>query len=157
MGPDCQALPCLRRCSWWVPAVRGANRFFARTHFLACEGVAGGSQQSGGKHFFHEIRWPVRWVPAVRWRNNYFARNKEALPCCGRGPSYQPLHVQSMSDGSRSLTTLTTPRQEQQGGGRRRGLGRGRRGAGEDAAVDAHAKRSTRVRLSLPQNNRGCG
>ena len=21
-------------------------------HFLACEGVAGGSQQSGGKHFF---------------------------------------------------------------------------------------------------------
>ena len=69
--PD--ALPCVRRCSWWVPAVRG-------------------------KCFFHEIRWPVRWVPAVRWRNNYFARNKEALPCCGRGPSYQPLHVQSTSD-----------------------------------------------------------
>ena len=37
------ALPCVRRCSWWVPAVRG-------------------------KHFFHEIRWPVRWVPAGRWR-----------------------------------------------------------------------------------------
>ena len=33
----------------WVPTVR---------HFLACEDVAGGSQQSGG-----EIRWPVRWVP----------------------------------------------------------------------------------------------
>src|SRR4051812_16528113 len=33
----------------WVPTVR---------HFLACEDVAGGSQQSGGK-----IRWPVRWVP----------------------------------------------------------------------------------------------
>ena len=49
------------------------------THFLACEDVAGGSQQSGGKCFFGEIRWPVRWVPAVRWRNNYFARNKEAL------------------------------------------------------------------------------
>ena len=81
--PD--ALPCMRRCSWWVPAVRG-------------------------KHFFHEIRWPVRWVPAVRWRNIYFARNKEALPCCGRGPSCQPLPVQSTSDGSRSLTTLTTPR-----------------------------------------------
>ena len=28
VGPDCQALPCLRRCSWWVPAVRGANHFF---------------------------------------------------------------------------------------------------------------------------------
>ena len=88
--PD--ALPCMRKCSWWVPAVKG-------------------------KRFFREIWWPVRWVPAVRWRNNYFARNKEALPCCGRGPNYQPLHVQSTSDGSRSLTTLTTPRREHQGGG----------------------------------------
>ena len=128
--PD--ALPCVRRCSWWVPAVRG-------------------------KRFFREIRWPVRWVPAVRWRNNYFVRNKEALPCCGRGPSCQPLHVQYSSDGSRSLTTLTMPRREHHGGGQRRGLGRGRLGAGEDAAVDAHAKRSTRVRLPSPQNNRGCG
>src|SRR5215216_6308315 len=90
-----------------------------RRHFLACEDVAGGSQQSKGKHFFHEIRWPVRWVPAVRWRNHYFARNKEALPCCGRGPSCQPLHVQYSSDGSRSLTTLTMPRREHQGDGRR--------------------------------------
>ena len=64
------------------------------THFLACEDVAGRSQQSGGKHFFHEIRWPVRWVPAVRWRNHYFPRNKQALPCCGHGPSCQHLHVQ---------------------------------------------------------------
>ena len=112
MGPDCQALPCMQRCRWWVPAVRGANRFlffcpdalpcvrrcswwvpavrganhFFRTHFLACEDVASGSQQSGGesffsdalpcvrrcswwvpavrgKHFFCKIRWPVRWVP----------------------------------------------------------------------------------------------
>ena len=55
------------------------------------------------------------------------------------------LSTYSSSDGSRSLTTLTTPRREHQGGGRRRGLGRGRRGAGEDAAVDAHAERSTRV------------
>ena len=129
--PD--ALPCVRRCSWWVPAVRGANHFFARTHFLACEDVAGGSQQSGGRN---TVARPMG--PTVRWRNNYFARNKEALPCCGRGPSCQPLHVQSTSDGSRSLTTLTTPRREHQGGGRWRGLGRGRRGAGEDVAVDAH-------------------
>ena len=108
----------------WVPTVR---------HFLACEDVAGGSQQSG---WINTVARPMG--PAVRWRNNYFACNKEALPCCGRGPSCQPLHVQSTSDGSRSLTTLTTPRREHQGGGRRRGLGRGRRGAGEDAAVDAH-------------------
>ena len=75
------ALPCVRRCSWWVPAVRGRIVFFARTHFLVCEDVAGGSQQLGGKRFFREIRLPVRWVPAVRWRNHYFARNKEAFPC----------------------------------------------------------------------------
>ena len=134
-----EALPCVRRYSWWVPTVRGETCF--------CE-----------------IRWPVRWVPTVRWRNNYFARNKEALPCGCGGPSCQPLHVQYSSDGSRSLTTLTTPRREHHGGGRRRGLGRGRRGAGEDAAVEARAERSTRVhwfgcgvRLSSPQNNRGCG
>ena len=129
---DKEALPCVRRCSWWVPTVRG-------------------------KHFFREIRWPVRWVPAVRWRNNYFARNnKEALSCGRRGPSCQALHVQYSSDGSRSLTSLTTPCREQQGSGRRR--------AGEDAAVDAHTERSTRVhwfgcgvRLPSPQNNRGSG
>ena len=53
----------------WVPTVRhfltcedvaggsqqsGGESFFPViwTHFLACEDVAGGSQQSGGKHFF---------------------------------------------------------------------------------------------------------
>ena len=136
--PD--TLPCVQRCSWWVPAI-GGQIIFCRTHFLASEDVAGGSQQSGGESFFcpdalpcvrrcrwwvpavrwemsfREIRWPVRWVPVVRWRNNYLARNKEALPCCGHGPSCQPLHLQSTSDGSRSLTTLTTPRREHQGGG----------------------------------------
>ena len=64
---------------------------------------------------------------------------------CGRGPSCQPLHVQSTSDGCRSLTTLTTPRREHQGGGRRRGLRRERHGAGEDTAVAAHAVESMRV------------
>ena len=85
----------------------------------------------------------------------YLANHKKLG--CGRGPSCQPLHVQYSSDGM-SLTTLTTPRREHQGGGRRRGLGRGRCGAGEDAAVDAHAERSTTVhwfgcvvRLPLPQ------
>ena len=149
----------MRRCSWWVQDDSGGNVFFAKY-----DGPSSGSQQSGGKCFFHEIRWPVRWVPAIRWRNNYFVCNKEALSCDCCGPSCQPLHVQYSSDGSRSLTTLTMPHREHQGGGRRRGLGRGRRGAGEDAAVDSHAKRSTRVhwfscgvRPSSPQNNRGCG
>ena len=117
--PD--ALPCVRRCSWWVQAVRG-------------------------NVFFHEIWRLVRWVPAVRWRNNYFPRNKEALPCCGHGPSCQPLHVQSTSDGSRSLTTLTTSHRELQGGGRRRGLGRGRHGGREDSVVVSHAEGSMTVR-----------
>ena len=119
-----EALPCVRRYSWWVRAV------------------------SRGKVFFREKQRPFRWVPDVRWRNHYFPRNKEALPCYGRGPSCQPLHVLYSSDGSHSLTTLTTPRREHQGGERRRGLGRGRLGAGEDAAVDAHAERSTRVHCS---------
>ena len=34
------------------PSSQGANRFFAQTHFLACEDVAGGSQQSGANVFF---------------------------------------------------------------------------------------------------------
>ena len=104
----------IRRHFRWVRADSGGNIFFAKYG-----GPSGGSQQSGGKCFFHEIRWPVRWVPAVRWRNNYFPRNKEALPCGCRGPSCEPLHVQYSSDGSRSLTTLTTPRREHHGGGRR--------------------------------------
>ena len=65
----------------------------------------------------------------------------------GRGPSCQPLHVQYSSDGSCSLTMLTTPRGEHHGGGRRQGLRRGRRGSGEDAAVDAHVERSTNIFL----------
>ena len=58
----------------WVPIVRhflacedvaggsqqsgGRIIFFARTHFLACEGVAGGSQQSGGNIFFVKYGGP---------------------------------------------------------------------------------------------------
>ena len=107
---------------------------------------------------------PTMLGPSWQGSIHFFVRNKEALPCGCRGPSCQPLHVQYSSDGSRSLTTLTTPRREHHGGGRWRGLGRGRRGAGEDAAVEARAERSTRVhwfgcgvRLPLPQNNRGSG
>ena len=64
---------------------------------------------------------------------------------CGRGPRCQPLHVQSTSDGCRSLTMFTTPRRENQSGGRRRGLRRERHGAGEDTAVAAQAVESMRV------------
>ena len=53
----------------WVPTVR---------HFLACEDVAGGSQQSGGRIVFCPDALPcVRrcswWVPAVR-RKRFFAK-----------------------------------------------------------------------------------
>ena len=58
----------------------------------------------------------------------------------------ETLHVQYTSDGSRSLTMLTTPRREHQGGGRRRGLGRGRHGGREDSAVVSHMEGSTTVR-----------
>ena len=52
-----EALPCVRRYSWWVRPV------------------------SEGNIFFHEIQRPFRRVPVVRWRNHYFACNKEAFPC----------------------------------------------------------------------------
>ena len=65
---------------------------------------------------------------------------------CGRGPSCQPLHVQSTFDGCRSLTTLTMACREHQGGGRWRGLGRERHGGWEDSAVVSHAEGSTTVR-----------
>ena len=55
----------------WVPTVRhflacedvaggsqqsgGRIVFFARTHFLACEDVTGGSQQSGGRIIFFRV------------------------------------------------------------------------------------------------------
>ena len=71
-----------------------------------------------------------RWVPAVRWRKHFFQLNKEELSLRATmnlvGPSRQALHVQSSSDDSRLLTTLTSPHRTQQGGGRRRGLGRQR-------------------------------
>ena len=120
-----------------------------------------------------QVSLPPWWVPASRGSIHFFVRNKEALPCVRRyswwvravsgsniffvkyrgpfdgsqvsGGGIIILRVQSMADGCRSLTTLTRPRREHHGGGRRRGLGRGRRGAGEDAAVEARAERSTRV------------
>ena len=49
---DKDTLPCVRRYSCWVPAIRGIFFPVIRTHFLACEDVAGGSQQSGGNVFF---------------------------------------------------------------------------------------------------------
>src|SRR3954466_3912295 len=64
---------------------------------------------------------------------------------CGRGPSCQPLHVQSTSDGCRSLTMLTMPRREHQGSGQRQGLQMERHGPGDDMTVAAHAVGSTRV------------
>ena len=63
----------------WVPTVRhflacenvaggsqqseGRIVFFARTHFLACEDVAGRSQQSGGKRFFVKYGGPSDGSP----------------------------------------------------------------------------------------------
>ena len=69
---------------------------------------------------------------------------------CGRRPSCRPLHVKSTSDACRSLTTLTRPRREHQGGGRRRGLGRERYGCREDSAVVSHAEEYEGLLVHLP-------
>ena len=63
----------------WVPTVRhflacedvasgsqqsgGQIVFFARTHFLACEDIAGGPQQSGGNVFFAKYDGPSGGSP----------------------------------------------------------------------------------------------
>ena len=103
-----------------VRANSRGNVFFAKYG-----GPSGGSPLSGGGIIiFHVIRrhfLAVAVDPAVSL-STYSPRPMEVVP-----------------------STLTTPHREHQGGGRRRGLGRGRRGAGEDAAVDAHAERSMRV------------
>ena len=96
------------------------------THFLACEDVAGGSQQSGGNVFFAKYGGPFGGslmscggIVILRVIRRHFL-------ACGCGTSCRPLHVQSTSDGCCSLTMLTRPRREHQGGGRRQGLGRKR-------------------------------
>jgi hypothetical protein len=51
-----EALPCVRRYSWWVPAISGRNFLrVIRRLFLACEDVAGASQLSGGGNIFSSI------------------------------------------------------------------------------------------------------
>ena len=112
----------MQRYSWWVRAVSGGNVFFAKYR-----GPFGGSLMSGGGIIILRVI-----------RRHFLA--------CGRGPSCRPLHVQSTSDACRSLTTLTRPRREHQGGGRRRGLGRERHGGREDSVVASHAEGSTTIR-----------
>src|SRR3954470_13835257 len=101
----------MRRYSWWVQAISSGNVFFAKYR-----GPSGGSQMSGGG------------IIILRVIRRHFL-------VCGRGPSCQTLHVKSTSDGCCSLTMLTTPRRDHQGGGRRRGLRRERDGAGEYTTV----------------------
>src|SRR3989337_3284388 len=71
VGPSYQggkeALPCVRRYSWWVPTVRGRIIFFARNmDALPC------------------VRRCSWWVPAVRGET-FFSQNTMACPlgpCC---------------------------------------------------------------------------
>ena len=77
-----------------------------------CKDIDGGSDLSaGGTFFFCEIQRPFRWVPDVSWRNHYFVHNKDAFPCV-RAWTQLSASPQSTSDGSRSMTMLTTPRRE---------------------------------------------
>ena len=106
---------------------QGANRFFSRMHFLACEDIARGPTCQWGEHFFVKFRGPSGGSQLS-------------------GGGIIILRVQSTSDACRSLTTLTRPRREHQGGGRRGGLGRERHGGREDSTVVSHAEGSMTVR-----------
>ena len=139
----------------WVPTVRhflacedvaggsqqsgGRIVFFARKHFLACEDVAGMSQKSGGNIFFAKYSAPSGGSQLSGGGIIIFRVIRRHFLAAAVDPAVSLSTYSPTSDGSRSLTTLTTLRREHHDGGRWRGLGRGRRGAGEDAAVDAHA------------------
>ena len=85
----------------WVPTVRhflacedvagGSQQsgeriiFFARTHFLACEDVAGGSQQSGGRIGFFlpgrtSLLAKMKLVGPSSQEETFFSRNTVARP-----------------------------------------------------------------------------
>ena len=86
--PD--TLPCVQRCNWWFLAVRGANRF-SQTHCLVCEDVAGGSQQSGGRIIFfartHFLACKdVAGGSQQSGGESFFSQNTVA---CTVGPRYQ--------------------------------------------------------------------
>ena len=94
----------------WVPTVR---------HFLACEDVAGGSQQSGGESFILPVIWtPFLACEDVAGRSQqsggetlFFRVKRMQLHACVHGRGASPLsasHIQSSSDDSRLLTTLIT-------------------------------------------------
>ena len=129
----------------WGAAIIGRNGFFriTRRHFLPCEDIAGGSQLSGGGTNFSRnkdtlpcVQRYSLWVRPDSWGGHFFReiqkpfprtmRNKEELSLRATmdlvGPNRQALHVQSSFDDS---CLLTMPRRGHQGGGRRRGLGRG--------------------------------
>ena len=150
----------IRRHFRWIRADNGGNIFFAKYG-----GPSGGSQQSGGKHFFHEIRWPVRWSLLLGGgiiilhviRRHFLAAAWPQLLASPRTVLFRWKSVVYPVDH-------VAPRAPGRWSGRQRGLGRGRRGAGEDATAVAHPVRSTRVhwfgcgvRLPSPQNHRGCG
>ena len=93
-------------------------------HFHVCEDIASRSLLSGGGIVF-----------TLRVIRRHFLVFEDVAG----GSSYQPRRLKCSSNSCPSLTTLTMPHREHQGGGRRGGLARERRGAGEDATVDAHA------------------
>ena len=135
-----EALPCVRRYSWWVRPVSGGNVFFVKYR-----GPSGGSQLSGGA------------IIILRIIKRHFL-------ACGHGPSCQPLHVQSTSDGCRLLTTLTTPRRAHPRWWTTARLRTATSQSWEDAGVESQTERCMRVnwfwcgvvRQSVEKNRR-CG
>src|SRR5215216_4872595 len=98
---------------WWVPASRGSIHFLCviRRHFLACKDIPGGSELSaGGTVFLAKYRGPSGGSQLSGGGIIILHVIRRHFLAFDRGPSCQPLYVQSTSDGCRSLTMLTSPR-----------------------------------------------
>ena len=82
---------------WWVPASRGVFIFVGviRKHFLACEDIAGGSEQSAaGTFFFTKYRGPFGGSLMSGGGIIILHVIRRQFLVCSRGPSCQFLHAQ---------------------------------------------------------------
>ena len=145
--------------------VRGVPAFRGKRFFTQYGGPSGGSQQSGGKRFFAKYSGPSSGSLLSGGGIIIFRVIRRHFLTAAVDPAVS-LSTTVLFRWKSFLDHVdhAAPRAPGRWSGQRRGLGRVRRRAREDAAVQARAERSTRVywfgcgvRLPSPQNNRGVG